>query len=409
MKLPWKKVKEERAESDNTENLAELIRALLGSEEITKEKALEIPAVASSVAMIASSVAAVDFKLYKVEDGVPKLQQDDRRVKLLNDDTGDTLDSIQFWSAIVGDYYLDKGGYAFINKNFNRIESLHYVDATRISFLHNNDPIFKEYRILCNAKKYYPFEFIKILRNTKNGWKGRSILEENPLLMQVAYSELKFEESQTSKGGNKKGFLLAERKLEKEAMDSLKEAFRNLYSNNSENVVVLNNGIKFQESSNTSVELQLQEMKEANTKEIYKLFQIPPPIMEGGATEEDKRRFYEGSIKSVLDAIKSQLNREMLLEKEKNDMYFDYDMSSLLKGDVKSRYETYKTALDAGFLSVDEVRRKENEQPIGLPFVKLNLADVLYDPKSKTVYAINTDKSMSIEDLKKGGNKIDES
>ena len=151
MKLPWKKVKEERAESDNTENLAELIRALLGSEEITKEKALEIPAVASSVAMIASSVAAVDFKLYKVEDGVPKLQQDDRRVKLLNDDTGDTLDSIQFWSAIVGDYYLDKGGYAFINKNFNRIESLHYVDATRISFLHNNDPIFKEYRILCNA------------------------------------------------------------------------------------------------------------------------------------------------------------------------------------------------------------------------------------------------------------------
>ena len=173
--------------------------------------------------------------------------------------------------------------------------------------------------------------------------------------------------------------------------------------------MVLNNGIKFQESSNTSVELQLQEMKEANTKEIYKLFQIPPPIMEGGATEEDKRRFYEGSIKSVLDAIKSQLNREMLLEKEKNDMYFDYDMSSLLKGDIKSRYETYKTALDAGFLSVDEVRRKENEQPIGLPFVKLNLADVLYDPKSKTVYAINTDKSMSIEDLKKGGNKIDES
>ena len=99
----------------------------------------------------------------------------------------------------------------------------------------------------------------------------------------------------------------------------------------------------------------------------------------------------------------------MLLEKEKNDMYFDYDMSSLLKGDIKSRYETYKTALDAGFLSVDEVRRKENEQPIGLPFVKLNLADVLYDPESKTVYAINTDRSMSIEELKKGGNKIDES
>ena len=42
-------------------------------------------------------------------------------------------------------------------------------------------------------------------------------------------------------------------------MDELKQAFANLYSNSSDNVVILNNGIRFQESSNTSVEMQLNE------------------------------------------------------------------------------------------------------------------------------------------------------
>ena len=59
-----------------------------------------------------------------------------------------------------------------------------------------------------------------------------------------------------STGGNKRGFLKATRKLTQEEIDALKRAWRNLYANNSENVVVLNNGIEFQEASNSAVETQ---------------------------------------------------------------------------------------------------------------------------------------------------------
>ncbi|WP_419024296.1 phage portal protein [Emergencia sp.] len=410
MKLPWKK--EERAQNPQTEegfeNESQLIRAIMSGEKIEKQKALEIPAVVACIDKIAASVAAVDFKLYKVVGGIPKMQNDNR-TKLLNAETGDTLDSIQFWKALVQDYFLDKGGYAYINWRFNEIESLHYVEADKISFQHNADPIFKKYMLLCNGRRYMPHEFLKIIRHTKNGWKGTSLIDENNVLLWVSYAELKLEGNQVSKGGNKKGFILSEKKLEKHALDAVKEAFRSLYSNNSDNVVVLNNGMKFQESSNTAVEMQLKEMKEANAKAIYRIFQIPPSVMDGNASDDDNRLYYESAVKPVLDAIKAQINRLLLLESEKDDMYFDYDMSSLMKGDVKSRYEAYKTGLESGFITVDEVRRKENEEPIGLPFVKLNLADVLYDPTTKTVYAINTDKSTSIEDLKKGGKQIDES
>lgn len=411
MRLPWKKA-EERAQElmpdGGYDNEAELLRSVISKNTITRDKAMGIPAVAACVDKIAASVAAVDFKLYKVIDGVPKVQED-FRTRLLNTEPGDTLDSTQFWRAITRDYFLGKGGYAYINWEGNQIASLHYVEEDQLSFMANADPIFKEYRIVCGGRIYHPYEFLKILRNTKDGRKGTSIIEENQTLLWVAYSELLLEGNQLSKGGNKKGFILSERRLEKNAIDALKEAFRRLYSNNSDNVVVLNNGLKFQESSNTSVEMQLNEIKQSNDQEIYRIFQVPKNIMEGGGTDEENRRYYEGAVKPVLDAIKNQLNRELLLESEKSTYFFDYDMSSLMKGDIKNRFEAYKVGLDSGFMTVDEVRRKENEEPIGLPFARLSLADVLYDTEHKTIYAINTGQSMSIEDMKKGGKRIDES
>lgn len=411
MRLPWKKEIRAGEQLDNEEksNEAELLRAFINDVEITKEKALEIPAISSGIEKIAASVAAIEFKLYKKENETPKLQKNDNRMFLLNHDPGDTLDSVQFWKAVVADYFLDKGGYIYINKFLNEVVSLHYVRADNISFYSNNDPIFKTYHYMVNGKRYWPGEFMNILRNSKDGWKGKTIIQENQLLLKVAYCELKLEENQLSKGGNKKGFIMAEKKLDESAMTRLKEAFSRLYSNNSDNVVVLNNGLKFQESSNTSVEMQLAEMKEANDNEIYKLLQIPPPVMNGTATEEDTKKYCMEAVKPILDAIICQTNRELLLEREKGSFYYDYDIGDLMKGDTKTRYDAYKTALEAGFIGVDEVRIKENMEPLGLPFVKLNLADALYNPKTKTLFAINTGSSTNIDDLEKGGKSIDES
>ena len=87
---------------------------------------------------------------------------------------------------------------------------------------------------------YKPYQFIRLLRNTEDGAKGKSIIEENEGLLRVAYNSLKFEETLVSTGGNKKGFIKSPRKLSQAAIDALKNAWRNLYSNNTESVVILN-------------------------------------------------------------------------------------------------------------------------------------------------------------------------
>lgn len=401
MRLRWPWQGEERAEEDTANVDDVLLKALLGNSTITREEALNIPSVKSCINFVADTVSMIPIKLYKAKEGKADEIEDDHRVKLLNDDTGDTLDAVQFWRALIADYYLGKGGYAYINRQRNEVKSLHYVDVSQVSVIKNVDPIFKDYDILVHGKRYMPYEFIKLLRNTKDGAEGVSIIEENKQILSVVYNSLVFEETLVKKGGNKKGFLKSEKTLAEEAITALKQAWRNLYSNNSDNVVILNKGLDFQEASNTSVEMQLNENKKSNGEELCKLFNVSVNIIRGTASSQEYTNTFKMAVMPVLRVIECALNRELLLEKEKGSFYFAFDTKEMLKGDLKERFQAYREGIEANFLQIDEVRFMENMEPLGLDWIKLGLDSVLYDIKTGTIYTPNTNQISKMSEMAK--------
>ncbi len=366
-----------------------VLRALLGGGEVTREMAMQVPTVAGGIDLIAGIVAGTPIRLYRDTPGKKADEVlDDPRLRLLNDETGDTLDANQFWRAMVRDYYLGKGGYAYIHRSRGKWKSLHYVEESRVSVYKNSDPIFKDYTLGVNGTSYQPFDFLKILRNTANGAQGVPITVESGKLIETAYNTLVLEGTLVKKGGNKRGFLKAKSRLTQEKMDMLRAAFRDLYSNDVENVVVLNEGLEFQESSNTAVEMQLNENKTANAAEFAKIFHVSPDAMTGKA--DDTASLAKLAAIPLMKTIECALNRDFLLEKEKGLFYWAFDTKELLKGGLKERYDAYKTALDANFMQIDEVRYQEDMEPLGLSWIRLGLQDVLYDPKSKLLYTPNT-------------------
>ena len=367
-----------------------LLSALLGKSIVTKRKALEIPTVQSCINLIAGTISSLPIKLYhENEDGSVEEIKGDRRTFLLNKETGDTLTATQFWRAMLEDYFVGKGGYAYINWTGLNIWSVHYVEEGQISFIHNSDPIFKEYDIMVQGQRYRPYQFFKILRKSKNGRDSVSIMEENPLLIDVCYNSLLYEENLVRKGGNKKGFLQSTNSLTKDAMDALKDAFRKQYSNGEENVIVLNKGIEFKESSNTSVEMQLNENKESNAIEICKLFGIPVGMIKGNATDKDIDNFIR-TCTTIMNDIECSMDRDLLLESEKGHFYWAFDTKELTRGNIKERYEAYRIGLEKNFLQIDEVRELEDMEPLGFEWITLGLDQVLYNPKTGQIYTPNT-------------------
>ena len=400
-----KKEKRTNLEEDITGVRDLLLAAGLIEDNITRKEALNIPTLAGCVELISSLVASIPIKLYKEENKEVTEIKDDIRLKLLNEETGDTLTSFEMKKALVIDYLLMGNGYIYINKVRGKIVSLHYVKESDVSINRNTDPIFKNYDVLVNAEIYRPYNFIKLLRHSDNGFDGYGIIEENSILLSVIYNSLKYENILSKTGGNKKGFIESEGKLNLEAMLNLKEQWRNMYSNNSENCIVLNKGLTFKESQATPTELQLNENKITNGSEICKIFNIPPSIIsgDGKANEGDFDKMFKMAILPILNGLISSINRDLLLEKEKKSFYFGYDANELLKGDIEKRFKAYEIAIKNKIMGVNEARYKEDLEPIPLfeDTILLGLSDVLYNTKTGKVYTPNTDKT---SDMKGGEN-----
>lgn len=385
---------EESAKEDALDNSVEvqstgdlLLQALLKGEVINKNKALSIPAVSSAVDKISNLVAMLPIKLYKKEliDGEKKVKEilDDNRTKLLNQDTGDTLDPFQLKKAIARDYLIEKGAYVYLEKSKNEFVSIRYIEPMQVSILKNYDPIFKDIKYEVNGTSYETYNFLTILRNTSDGATGTSIVKEISKSLETSFTTILFELGLVKKGGGKKGFLTSTKKLGKEEMTALKKAWNSYYGNDQENVIILNNGLEFKEGANSSVELQMNERKKTLKEDINDVFHISSNYEE---TIKD-------AVMPIISAIESALNRNFLLESEKGVFYFAFDTKKITRGSLKERYEAYKIASDTGWLGTNEIRAEEDYDVIdGLDVIKLSLANVLYDTKTKKIYTPNTGK-----------------
>ena len=360
-----------------------LLQALLNNEVITREKALTLPAVSGAVDFISNTIASMPVKLYKYKQGKVENLEDDSRVKLLNGDTGDTLDAFQMKKAMVMDYLLGKGGYCYIERSRNEVVALRYVEDIYITVLKNFKPIYKDFVICVEGDTYQPYDFIKLLRNTKDGASGVGLTVEVSKALETAYQTLIYQLSLVQSGGNKKGFLKSQRKLGQDEINTLKQAWTRMYADNSENVVVLNNGLEFQEASFSSVESQLDQNKNTLRNEINNIFHIYPDNFE---------QTFKEAIYPVLKAFETALNRDLLLEKEKKNHFFEFDVKEIVRASLQERYQAYKLAKETGFMTLNEIRKAENMEYVeGLDVVNVGLGAVLYDINTHQYYTPNTD------------------
>lgn len=378
---------EERAETKVSEggSGAELLAAALSGCRVTADTAMQVPAVARCVNMIAGAVAMLPVRMYrKSEDGKPQEITDDPRITLLNGDTGDTLTADAMRYAWVKDYLLNGGGYAYIERKMGMPTGLYYIAYSDVGVIKNTaDPIYKKYNYSIRGKSFYPYQLLKILRNTDGYGKGRGIIDDSPLVIDTAYSMIKFQRSQMMKGGSKRGFLKTESRVDQKVIDEIKSKWRNLYSTeDSESVMFLNAGIDFKEISATSVEMQINQNIQTINSEILRLFGTSDGILSADTVKN--------AVMPVLDVMEAAFDNDLLLESEKGNVYFAFDTRELTRGDIQSRYAAYSVALQNNFMQLDEVRALEDLPPLGVNFIKLGLNDVLLDPVTNKIYTPNT-------------------
>lgn len=386
----------ESTQNQTSDSGDELFEALIRGQEITRDMAMTIPKVSSCANRIADTIATIPFRLYqRIEENgrvISKEITGDNRTRLINQDTGDTLTGFEFKKALILDFLLGRGGFAYINRSGNAITSLHHIEDKYVQPQKNTDPVFKSYMYQVNGRLYDDFDMLRLLRSTTDGCTGKSLIKEISKAIETAYSALLYELRVTQTGGIKRGFLEAEHPINDDKIrERIKKAWQRMYSGDqSENVVLLSNGIKFKEANQTPLDLQLDKIRADMNKDIQEAFGI----------EDDDEKFLKHTVKPILTALVNALNVFLLLEKEKETMFFVADTRDLEKQAV------------APLLSINEARYRDNLPTIpGLDIIPLSLGTTFVDANTGEFYTPNTGETHTAGDDKnksKGGEGGDE-
>lgn len=366
---------------------------------VTRQQALSVPAVASALFLISGIIAGIPVRMYKREGNTIAEILDDERIKLLNIETNSILGAYETKQAMINDLIMEGACYCYIGKHGNSAESLQYLPKHRVSLLDNGKLIDRQIYYLVDGNYYNNFNIMSAVRNCSDGVHGRGLLDDNAMHISSMYNALVYENGVISKGV-RKGFLKSEGRLTVKALNALKKAWRYMTSKlGTSDVIVLNKGITFESADSTAVENQLNESKQTNADLIYKIFGFTDKTF---IDEKAFNIFVKTTIMPIVNCFIEAINRSLLLETEKGSYYFSLDMNDLLKADMLTRFNAYKTALESNWINIDEIRKREDLSPMGIDFVSMNLANVFYYPDTKKVYTPNTGAFGDLTTLKAG-------
>lgn len=143
------------------------------------------------------------------------------------------------------------------------------------------------------------------------------------------------------------------------------QAFRN---------VVLGGGITDLKpiGGQTAAEAELIAQRKVNREEVAAVYGIPQPLagILDHATYSNIGELL-GALFTIylapeLGLISGTLQAQLVDEEpawQGSGIFLEHNLAEVLKGDVVKRFAAYRVGLDKGFLTLNDVRRKENEEP----------------------------------------------
>lgn len=132
---------------------------------------------------------------------------------------------------------------------------------------------------------------------------------------------------------------------------------------------VLEYGMEVQQLAHSNEQAQFLETRKELWLDIARLWRIPPHklgILDKATfsnIEHQALEFVTDTLAPWLELIERSVNKWFLEDGE--EAFFEFNVASLLRGDIKARFDAYAIARQWGWLSVNEIRRLENRNGIG--------------------------------------------
>lgn len=361
-----------------------------GSEPVTPLRAMQLATVFTCVRVLAESMGMLPCRLYRRE-GKKKVPAEEHKLHdLLYVAPNDFMTAQEFWELLMVCLCLRGNFYAYKIYALGQVVELLPIDPSTVTPKLKDDwtveyhVSFKDgVRVLTQDEIWHVRLF------TLDGLNGL-----NP----VAYArkcfslglDLEAHASNLFKNGAvTSGVLETDEELTDGAFNRLKTEFTENHTGltNVYKPMILEKGLKWKPTALNLEDSQFLETRNFQKNEICGLYRVPPHLaammekMTLNNIEHMGMSFVNYSLVPYMTRIESRIKVGLIKPDERKKYYAKFNAGALLRGDLKSRYESYGKGIQWGFLSPNDVRELEDMDPRDGGDVYLTPMNMTTDPE----------------------------
>lgn len=148
---------------------------------------------------------------------------------------------------------------------------------------------------------------------------------------------------------------------------------------------ILYNGAQYKATNVPNDQAQFLDSRRMAVEDVARAFNIPPNLMglpgttSYASVEQNNLAWVTHCIRPIVQKIENALSVLLALSPNGQNAFLRFNIDGLLRADINSRMSAYSTGLQAGFLTINDVRRLEDLQKIDDPSaetVRVPLANV---------------------------------
>ena len=350
------------------------------------DKALTLTAVWCAIRLLAESVSSLPISVYTKQANGDKLEDTKSPIyKLVKFKPNYYQNKITFFEFIMLSICTEGNSYVqIVRNNSGTPVQLICLDPSNVTVVVNNNELF--YQVdggaVLDSSDMLHFKTI-----TDDGVTGLSPIDQCAKALNWGVSLETFGETFFSNGAKPSSILQTDRALSDTALQRLKTSFNSNYGKlkNSNSTIVLEEGLTFKPISISPEQAQFLSSRQFSIEEVARIFNCPPHMLKDlskssfNNIEMQSQEFVTYTLMPYITRIEQEMNLKLFRTNELGKTFVEFNVNGLLRGDVKSRTEAYKTAITNGYMSINEVRQKENMNSIeggDKHFMQMNMTTI---------------------------------
>ncbi len=168
------------------------------------------------------------------------------------------------------------------------------------------------------------------------------------------------------------GILMHPGELSQPARDNLRDSFNTDHQglDKSHKIAILEDGLKWETIGVKPEEAQFLQTRKYQTTEIARIYRIPPHLLQdlerstNNNIEQQSLEFVIYTMMPWLVRWEQAIATQLFLPEERSRFFAEFTVDGLLRGQLETRYKAYATARQNGWMNGDEIRQRENMNPL---------------------------------------------